>query len=1062
MPDKIIHIRSLTPGSVPTTSSLGVGELAINVNDGKIFVRQSGSLGDTIQSAVTTNNLTSGSVRLSGSLQVTGSVNAPSITGSLFGTSSWASNSISSSYALSGSYAETASFAPAYLPLTGGTITGNLTVVGTASFAYTTASVVSVGTNVIILNTDNPSSRFGGITVVDSGSFGNSSTGSLFWDSQNNRWIYSNPSGSTYDGGMLISGPRNTSGLGNETGMDANFVAVGQGADHIRPGSIYNSGSITIVTGSLTVTQGITGSLEGTSSFAISSSFANTASIVQSIANNITNNVDNYVLTATGVSTVNGEVNLRFDGSKLKIQGELEQGDPDTSVEGAGAHAEGRRTVAKGDYSHTEGRDTNSIGNYSHAEGYLTEASGEYSHAEGYLTIATGNHSHAEGRETNSIGNYSHAEGYLTEASGSYSHAEGAETLAIGAYSHAEGSTTLTGIATAFSATEKDAVLNGLVKIDAGYGNVSGNFTPGGYLYLYDDEFGQVYGWASFEINAVDFNGTNTFVQLFDTSVTTTTAYVGDLTYLLNNQTFGGDQVIPGPYAHAEGLETQAIGPNSHTEGYLTAALGKYSHAEGESSQAIGDSSHAEGRDTQAIGLYSHAEGRDTQATGNYSHAEGNGAKAIGTYSHAEGLGTITSGSYQHVQGQFNIPSSAQSAFIIGNGINDSTKSNLVFAAGNTVQVTGSLNVSGSITGSLFGTASWANNAVSSSQAVSSSFAISASWAPSQAVDTSSLVTTSSFNAYTGSNTSQFAGTASFALTASNSDLLDGIHATSFILTNQTSSMSVATASFAATASFLTSGVNIETLDGLSIIGSGSLPYIDNLIFSQNIGYYIPNVGNTTYTGLRNTNSVNQSGAGSTNVAPSRMTYTSAATVGSLTWQRGTVGGSYVLSTTTKFYYKRRFQINCNISDSRFLCGLSNQFGTSNPTNVEPNTIINIIGVCKLAASSSLSFIYNDATGTATTVDLGVNYPADNTTTYTYDLEIYKEFSSSDITLKLTRIDSSGNKISTSQVINTNYNTSVTHSSVIWGCNNATATAYSFIDFGILFKNYDLGWETTI
>lgn len=139
-------------------------------------------------------------------------------------------------------------------------VTGNLNVIGTSSFTYTTASIVQVGSNIITLNTNNPATRFGGITVVDSGSFGTASTGSLFWDSLNNKWIYSNPSGSTYSGGMLISGPRNTSSLGNETGMDSDFVAVGQGSDHIRPGSIYNSGSITQVTGSLTATS-FTGSI---------------------------------------------------------------------------------------------------------------------------------------------------------------------------------------------------------------------------------------------------------------------------------------------------------------------------------------------------------------------------------------------------------------------------------------------------------------------------------------------------------------------------------------------------------------------------------------------------------------------------------------------------------------------------------------------------------------------------------------------------------------------------------------------------------------------------------
>ena len=177
----------------------------------------------------TTPNATldvNGNAIVTGSLTVTNG-----ITGSLFGTSSWA---VSASSALS---------APLYLPLTGGTISGNLTVIGTSSFAYTTSSIVQVGASTITLNTNNPATRFGGITVIDSGSFGNSSTGSLFWDSLNNRWIYSNPSGSSYDGGMLISGPRNTSGLGNEQGTANNYITKGQGGDHITSSMIYEDSS---------------------------------------------------------------------------------------------------------------------------------------------------------------------------------------------------------------------------------------------------------------------------------------------------------------------------------------------------------------------------------------------------------------------------------------------------------------------------------------------------------------------------------------------------------------------------------------------------------------------------------------------------------------------------------------------------------------------------------------------------------------------------------------------------------------------------------------------------
>ena len=107
----IITKNSATSGSVP--SSLIQGELAINVANGRLFYG-SGS-GNAVKE---------------------------------FGvTSSYALN------ALSASFAQTASFAPAYLPLTGGTIDGNLVVNGTASIAflnvtYESASVIySSGSN---------------------------------------------------------------------------------------------------------------------------------------------------------------------------------------------------------------------------------------------------------------------------------------------------------------------------------------------------------------------------------------------------------------------------------------------------------------------------------------------------------------------------------------------------------------------------------------------------------------------------------------------------------------------------------------------------------------------------------------------------------------------------------------------------------------------------------------------------------------------------------------------------------------------------------------------------
>ena len=68
----ILLRRNLTSGNVPTTSSLELGELAVNTADGKIFLKKSSSLGESIEAAVTTNTTTTGSVNLLGNLLIIG------------------------------------------------------------------------------------------------------------------------------------------------------------------------------------------------------------------------------------------------------------------------------------------------------------------------------------------------------------------------------------------------------------------------------------------------------------------------------------------------------------------------------------------------------------------------------------------------------------------------------------------------------------------------------------------------------------------------------------------------------------------------------------------------------------------------------------------------------------------------------------------------------------------------------------------------------------------------------------------------------------------------------
>ena len=83
----------------------------------------------------------------------------------------------------------------------------------------------------------------------------------------------------------------------------------------------FNATSNTLTVTSSFANQATSASFASTASFvqnAVSASFAST---VGSIANNVTNNTDNYLLTATGGGSINGESNLQFNGTTLTVTG---------------------------------------------------------------------------------------------------------------------------------------------------------------------------------------------------------------------------------------------------------------------------------------------------------------------------------------------------------------------------------------------------------------------------------------------------------------------------------------------------------------------------------------------------------------------------------------------------------------------------------------------------------------------------------------------------------------------------------------------------------------------
>ena len=194
----------------------------------------SSSLGELSGSvATTTSDLSSSIGSLSGSVATTTSGLAGRITTVEGNYATTGSNTFIGSQVITGSLY----------------ITTDLIVQGSSSLQNITASAVSIGTNTVILNTDTPAVRFAGVSVQDSGS-NIGVTGSIFWDGLCNRWIYSNPTGVGYAGGMFLSGPR-SSQLGSESPLTCNYVAKSGGGDHLYDSCIVDDGTTVCINATL-------------------------------------------------------------------------------------------------------------------------------------------------------------------------------------------------------------------------------------------------------------------------------------------------------------------------------------------------------------------------------------------------------------------------------------------------------------------------------------------------------------------------------------------------------------------------------------------------------------------------------------------------------------------------------------------------------------------------------------------------------------------------------------------------------------------------------------------
>ena len=137
-------------------------------------------------------------------------------------------------------------------------IANDLIVQGSSSIQYISASSVSIGTNIVQLNTANPSVRYAGLSIIDSGSIGGS--GSFLYDSVQDEFIFVHRgNGTNITSSHFVLGPETYDSLGNETYLTSNIIPKGTGKEHLIDSCIFDNGTTTCIKNNLIGTGTIKG-----------------------------------------------------------------------------------------------------------------------------------------------------------------------------------------------------------------------------------------------------------------------------------------------------------------------------------------------------------------------------------------------------------------------------------------------------------------------------------------------------------------------------------------------------------------------------------------------------------------------------------------------------------------------------------------------------------------------------------------------------------------------------------------------------------------------------------
>lgn len=174
-----------------------------------------------------------------------------------------------------------------------------------------------------------------------------------------------------------------------------------------------------------------------------------------------------------------------------------------------------------------------------------------------------------------------------------------------------------------------------------------------------------------------------------------------------------------------------------------------------------------------------------------------------------------------------------------------------------------------------------------------------------------------------------------------------------------------------------------------------------------------------------------------------RLGYVSAATAAALCGVRTGVAQFWRGNSANLggFHFIARFAVSdaATVAAARMFVGFSGTVAA--PTNVEPNTINNSVGIGQISTSTNLQIITRDATA-AQTIDLGLNFPCNTLSADVYELALFAAPNGSTIGYRVERLNTGAVSEGT---LSTNLPVATTLMGItMWRTNNATPLAVGF------------------